>query len=386
MLDRTCALRGLWLMGCLVTADARGILLDLYRFVLAIFVVQAHVPWEGGSGPLSQHAVFSFYVLSGFLMTLILNETYGFGPGHFVRFWTNRFLRLYPAYFIVIAITALHIWLVSPLTQLHGTVGLPEGVYGWIANVTMFGMAGLEISLRPAINFIPNAWSLSVELFCYVLLSIYFARTRQRALALLLIGIVITGTQLIRVTVAAPPNYDMSNHYNVLQAGIIPFAAGSLAYFYRQSALLRFSPARLSLLLLLWAVNCALAHFFAYHQFVSGLYVAVAINVVLVPMMFGYDVANRPARWMKVLGGISYPVFISHILIGTLVVRYSGFLRPGMGLLLATLAATIGFSLLVHLGVERRIETLRAAIKRRRWVSSFAWQSRSGAAPALPAE
>jgi peptidoglycan/LPS O-acetylase OafA/YrhL len=67
-------------------------------------------------------------------------------------------------------------------------------------------------------------------------------------------------------------------------------------------------------------------------------------------------------------------------------VRYSGFLRPGMGLLMATLAATIGFSLLVHLGVERRIETLRAAIKRRRWVSSFAWRSRSDAAPALPAE
>jgi peptidoglycan/LPS O-acetylase OafA/YrhL len=57
-----------------------------------------------------------------------------------------------------------------------------------------------------------------------------------------------------------------------------------------------------------------------------------------------------------------------------------------MGLLMATLAATIGFSLLVHLGVERRIETLRAAIKRRRRVSSFAWRSRSGAAPALPAE
>jgi len=77
-----------------------------------------------------------------------------------------------------------------------------------------------------------------------------------------------------------------------------------------------------------------------------------------------------------------YPAY----LIGTLIVRYSDFLRPGMGLLMATLAATIGFSLLVHLGVERRIETLRAAIKRRRWVSSFAWRSRSAAAPALPAE
>ena len=72
-------------------------MLEVYRFVLALFVVQAHIPWSGGSGPLSQHAVFSFYVLSGFLMTLILNETYGFGAGNCARFWANRMLRLYPA-------------------------------------------------------------------------------------------------------------------------------------------------------------------------------------------------------------------------------------------------------------------------------------------------
>src|SRR5262249_16240398 len=151
---------------------------------------QAHIPWPYGSGPLSQQAVFSFYVLSGFLMTLILNETYGFGPSNFVRFWSNRYLRLYPAYIIVVAITALHILLVSPLTQLQ-PVALPQSFAGWVANLSMFGMAGLEVSLRSTDNFVPNAWSLSVELFCYLLLSVYFARTPRRALALLVIGIVI---------------------------------------------------------------------------------------------------------------------------------------------------------------------------------------------------
>ena len=156
-------------------------MLDLYRFALAVFVVQAHIPWPPASGPLSQHAVFSFYVLSGFLMTLILNETYGFGPSNFVRFWSNRFLRLYPAYIIVVAITALYMLLVSPLSELQ-TVAFPQGFSGWVANLAMFGMAGPEISPRSADNFIPNAWSLSVELFCYLLLSLYFARAPHRAL------------------------------------------------------------------------------------------------------------------------------------------------------------------------------------------------------------
>jgi len=339
-------------------------LLDLYRFALAVFVVQAHIPWPHGSGPLSQHAVFSFYVLSGFLMTLILNETYGFGPSNFVRFWSNRFLRLYPAYIIVVAVTALYMLLVSPLSELQ-TVAFPQGFSGWVANLSMFGMAGPEISLRSADNFIPNAWSLSVELFCYLLLSLYFARTPRRALALLVIGIAITGAEIARVTITAPRNYDFQNHYGVLQAGIIPFAAGSLAWFHRRS--LQWPSAWISVLLIAWLINFALAHAFDYHRFVTGLFVAVAINTALVPMMFAYDEAHRKPPWVKVMGGIAYPVFVSHILVGTLVFKYTGLSRQGYTLLPVALAATLAFSLAIHLGIERNIEAVRATIKRRRW-------------------
>lgn len=341
-------------------------MLDLYRFALAVFVVQAHIPWPYASGPLSQHAVFSFYVLSGFLMTLILNETYGFGPGNFLRFWSNRFLRLYPAYIIVIALTGLHILLISPLTQLH-PVTVPQSVSGWVANLSMFGMAGPEASLRPTANFIPNAWSLSVELFCYLLLAIYFARTPRRALALLLIGIAITGAELARVTITAPRNYDFQNHYGVLQAGIIPFAAGSLAWFHRRSRRLQLSAEWIPVLLIAWAINFALAHAFDYHRFVTGLFVAVAINTALVPTMFAYDEAHRKPRWVKVMGGISYPVFVSHILVGTMVFNYTGLSPDGYGLFPAALAATIALSLAIHLGIERNVDAVRTAIKLRQW-------------------
>jgi len=356
-------------------------LLDLYRFVLAVFVVQAHIPWSGASGPLSQHAVFSFYVLSGFLMTLILNETYGFGRGNFARFWANRFLRLYPAYAVVVAITLLHILLVSPLTQLYGLIVLPHNLRDWVANLSMFGIAGFTTAQLSTAIFIPNAWSLSVELFCYVLLSLYFARTRQRALALLLVGIVVTAAEVVRATVQALPDYDFQNHYGVLQAGIIPFAAGCLAYFYRGSPFMRFSVAGFAALLLLWVANCALAHVFDFHRFVSGLYVAAVINVFLVGMMFARDAAHVKHPLTRTLGGIAYPIFVSHILVGTLVFRYLGFSRGGIDLLATTLVATIAFSLAVHFGIERRVESLRAAIKQLQW---RAWWPRSRRVEALP--
>jgi len=355
--------------------------LESYRFVLAVFVVQAHIPWGGASGPLSQHAVFSFYVLSGFLMTLILNETYGFGLGNFGRFWANRCLRLYPAYAVVVAITVLHILLVSPLTQLYGFIVLPHNLRDWVANLSMFGIAGFTAAQISSAIFIPNAWSLSVELFCYVLLSLYFARSRQRALAMLLIGIVVTGAVILRAIVQAPQYYDFHNHYSVLQAGIIPFAAGSLAYFHRASPLLRFSAAGVAALLLLWVLNCALTHVSEFHAYVSGLYGAVVINAFLVPMMFAFDAAHGKHRVARVLGGIAYPIFVSHILIGTLVFRYLGFSRGGIDLLAATLVATIAFSLAVHFGIERRVESLRTAIKQPQW---RAWWPRSRRLQALP--
>jgi len=155
----------------------------------------------------------------------------------------------------------------------------------------------------------------------------------------------------------------------VLQAGIIPFAAGSLAYFHRGSPLLRFSRVGVVALLLLWAANCALTHVSEFHTFVSGLYVAVVINAFLVPKMFAFDAAHAKHPWVRVLGGIAYPIFVSHILIGTLAYRYLGFSRGGIDLLAITLAATIGFSLAVHFGIERRLETLRTLIKQPQWRS-----------------
>lgn len=64
------------------------------RFVLAMCVVFFHLTY-----PLTRHlgvlAVNFFYVVSGFLITFVLNESYRFQFGSFA---VNRYLRLFPAY------------------------------------------------------------------------------------------------------------------------------------------------------------------------------------------------------------------------------------------------------------------------------------------------
>ena len=98
-------------------------MIDVYRFILALCVVQGHLVGRGESAPwLAWQAVFSFYVLSGFLMSLILNQDYGFTASGLARFAFNRWLRLFPVYYAVIGLTALYIAFIGPLDQLNQAI------------------------------------------------------------------------------------------------------------------------------------------------------------------------------------------------------------------------------------------------------------------------
>jgi len=82
--------------------------MGLIRILLAITVVVGHsgstlfgYTFVGGS-----IAVQTFYIISGFYMALILNEKYT-GKKSYSLFITNRFLRLYPVYWIVLFLSLI---------------------------------------------------------------------------------------------------------------------------------------------------------------------------------------------------------------------------------------------------------------------------------------
>ncbi|MCF8321913.1 MAG: acyltransferase family protein [Flavobacterium sp.] len=78
------------------------------RFILAISVVLAHSSSIYGFGLVGgKTAVQAFYIISGFYMTLILNEKYIGNNNSYKLFITNRFLRLYPIYWIILLLTVL---------------------------------------------------------------------------------------------------------------------------------------------------------------------------------------------------------------------------------------------------------------------------------------
>jgi peptidoglycan/LPS O-acetylase OafA/YrhL len=81
--------------------------LGILRLVLALSVVMSH----GLTTFLGMHlfdgagAVWTFFAISGFLITIALSNKYRFSEHHLVHFYWNRVIRLYPAYWLWLALT-----------------------------------------------------------------------------------------------------------------------------------------------------------------------------------------------------------------------------------------------------------------------------------------
>lgn len=340
-------------------------MLELYRFVLALCVVQGHL-LAAGAPALAWQAVFSFYVLSGFLMTLVLNEVYGFGARSFARFFANRVLRLFPAYWAVLLATAFYVLWVSPANQLNGALNLPQTAMEWLANIFMVGLVGVDAGQVVAYRLVPTAWSVAIEIFCYALLAVYFARSAMRLLAMLGTGLAITAWHFLRQIWTSAADYGFMDHYTVLQAGLIPFAVGGLAYFARRSPWCQPSRGRIGVLGLLLLLNGGLAALSEFHRYVSGLYAVVALNFALIPMLFRHDEVHGKRAWQLTLGGMAYPLFIVHWLIGTLVfLAWSSLAPRGAAHFLLSLVASLVVSLALYVGVDRHVETLRLRLRQR---------------------
>ena len=168
--------------------------MGILRLYLALAVVIAHShPIFGLKSIGGLIAVQTFYMISGFYMAMILNTKY-VGTGSYRLFLSNRFLRIFPAY-----------WAVLGLTLLARSAGFQSFGYGWnsvasghafptltavyvfAANLLIFGQDLLlflgmnqQGRLYPTANFletdprlytflfVPQAWSLGVELTFYL--------------------------------------------------------------------------------------------------------------------------------------------------------------------------------------------------------------------------
>jgi len=159
------------------------------RFIFALCILILH------SGQIfnffvlnSTVAVSSFFVISGFFMALILDNKYNHTKkNHTFLFWSNRFLRIFPLYWITLVITV--IFIVLKLVLHVGTSDNAIAHYvSWSPHTSVFFFGVNLINyifrnitllitidyLRASNNIsgyllVQQAWTLQIELLFYVL-------------------------------------------------------------------------------------------------------------------------------------------------------------------------------------------------------------------------
>ena len=223
--------------------------LDVLRAIAVLTVVDAHAAVAmgqfAGVNPLHQiipDGVELFFVLSGFLIGGILIKLFEreprFGGRTVANFWTRRWFRTLPAYYLVLL--GLIAWPVLRAWRSGVGSGLPPKAV--LATYFVF----LQNFSHDIHNFFPETWSLAIEEWSYLLLpTVLFVVARlaptswpkQRVL-LTVILLVIVGSNVGRLiqTVRIPiniPNPELG-YRGIVLTRLDAIAYGVLAAWLKQ--------------------------------------------------------------------------------------------------------------------------------------------------------
>jgi peptidoglycan/LPS O-acetylase OafA/YrhL len=333
-------------------------LIEVTRYILATIVAQTHL-WPLGSSWPATVAVFAFYTLSGYLMTRVINERYGFSARGTAAFLLNRVLRLWPAYFVILGLTLIALWFL-PLQNFFPLIRFPMTPAEIVGNIAVLGQVTFDAQWLSLAKPTVTSWSLSIEVFCYLLLSVYFARTPARLWVFAAIGAIAMGFSTWHCAVSADPSlygpYCFQNRYGVLQAGFIPFAMGGLFYFHGRSLIGLINANWRMIIVLLVAAHVAMLLGNALSTTVAP-YLGIGVMFCLLSVWNGKPGNNT----QDFFGRASYHLFIGHMPIAAVLVTGLKFTQGSVFVFLAAVSVALALSAGL-VPIERHLNVMRQRI------------------------
>lgn len=356
--------------------------MGLLRTILALTVCLIHAGGIEGYVPMyGDVAVQGFYIVSGFYIAMVFTEKYAHLRHGAAVFWVNRYLRLAPAYMIVSLIAYLAIGrfalggldmdaraviLLSQFTMVGQDafmfMGYEPGSGRWFLTPDFHALTPAQI---PAYRMmmIPQGWSIGVELWFYALAPFLVLRRAGTLVA------IIAAALLLRLASGSALGLDGDPwNYRVFPFELGTFLLGVLSYRAWRVRPETGSPATgfsALLVLLLFVVF--------YHDLPLGgsekRWLFLLFMAFSLPRIFE---ATRHSSLDRRIGGLSYPLYIVHLLCFSLL----GPLLAGPWRVPLLIASALVCAAILAAAVERPGERLRHALTKS-WggLKSHAWRS-----------
>lgn len=359
------------------------------RLILALSVVAYHCgPIFGLQLVGGQVAVQSFFMISGFYMTLILKEKYIGSNSSYKLFITNRLLRLIPIYWIVLI--AMVVTCVGIAIITHGQhfprfensylvvkSNISSFIFLAFSNIFIFGqdlvmfmgidpasgnlffLNDLKNSPPPALYtflMMPQGWTLELEILFY-LIAPFLLKFRMRNL--LIIIICSFALRLFIYNVIGFQKDPWS--YRFFPTEIMFFLLGSIAYYFYGKIRHMKVPNWISYLTIFIVFGFTIVFpnlsmdklsFMPFTWKESAYFLTILIAI---PLLFNFFKSNKIDAW---IGELSFPVYISHLFI-FMICRNVKFINIDSAWIVALIS--ILFSLLLNKLIAAPIEKFRQA-------------------------
>jgi peptidoglycan/LPS O-acetylase OafA/YrhL len=302
------------------------------RFLLALAVAGGHAASIFGFTTQwifpGRSAVQIFYIVSGYLMAMILNGKYADTPHGNWIFYSNRIVKIFAPYFVVLVATVficllskavtgnallLRVWFAEA-----GNMTGATWAFGLLTNVFIIGQewgylliyrAGslfydLQAFEHPPLasqfTVIAPAWTLSIELMFYAIAPFIVRRH------ILLIAALAFVSYRLRWDGYHFGFYSEATNYRFFPFELSLFLYGSVCF--RVGKLLVPTDLKWSRIITV-ATALTIGFIFVPKYFHTDQYQLYAVIGILLPALFDF---SRRNNWDRALGDLSYPLYLVH--------------------------------------------------------------------------
>ena len=353
--------------------------MGIIRLLLALAVVFTHsygYLFTGG-----KLAVQLFYIISGYLMSLILlnNKTYS----NLYKFYSNRLLRLFPVYWGVAILTFVY-FLVNYIIggedfffQTYFDVGFLAGFSLFLSNILIIGQDWLmftgvnegvfqfvtdfresEILVYNGL-LVPQAWTLGIELTFYAICP-FILKKKNIWISLLILSVLV---RIYLLHIGLGNKDPFSYRFFPSELSLFLFGAFSHQYLlplYNKHSLLenKLIINATTYLIILFIISFS---FIPFNRTLLSL-ILISIMTLSLPIISKFQRNSKLDHWIS---KFSYPVYISHMLIIYLMSDIFNYFEivKSYNYYFCVIVGTLFVSYLLDVFISEKVEKIRSKIK-----------------------
>ena len=277
------------------------------------------------------HAVIMFYILSGFVITRVLDVKYMNGTNLFIReFYINRIVKLFPVYILAVFITVI---IYYNMREMFHIPQFSENINPNSIDETFIKgiIPYLVIISRPVFSFfiefkiIPQYWSVGFGVLFYFIAPLLFLSSRIITKLVYVLLFLTSLAYYIFVSSLSDGNIHvfLDLIYRNVLTNLLFFCFGGIVYFFREKTQINLN--------VKFSVFCGVTYValicfsgmitFSNDNVLNIISWQVLTVIFSIPILCSKEsnISKKSKKAIEIMGGISYPIYVIHYTVITVV-------------------------------------------------------------------